>query len=151
MNHLGSEMEQERRIDLVTVHRFGLPLEELREIDGEDIDDPHSSGHGNDGCERLLVRIMTMGGEKNEFLEPSSFPGVEQIVQHAVKSFLPHGRVADEAALGVDVDTVLDGGSAQHAELGRKVVGKPLGYDRCGAEREMRSVLLAGSDRDDQI
>src|SRR5512132_1434649 len=67
-----------------------------------------------------------------------------------MQSLLSHGCVADEAALGIDVYAELDGRRPRHAVFRRKVISESLGdYRRC-AERQVRTVLLTGSDGDDE-
>ena len=64
-----------------------------------------------------------------------------------MQRFLPHRRIADVSALGVDVHAVLDRRRAKHAEFSRQVVGEALDDDRIAAEWKMRTVLLTGADR----
>ena len=102
------------------------------------------------GRQRLLMRIVIVCSQEDELAEPGRLPRGQQVVEHAVKGLLAHRRVAGERALGADVHSVLDCGSAQHSIFRREVVGEPLGNERRRSDRQVRTVLLTRPDRHDE-
>jgi hypothetical protein len=85
---VGRDEQQERGVDLVTVHRCRLSFEEVPQVDGEHVDDPHARGRRDHRRECLLMRIVLVGGEQDELQHPGGFPGVEQVVEHPVQRLL---------------------------------------------------------------
>src|SRR3954470_20820921 len=96
------------------------------------------------------MRVVLVGREQDELSNPGRLPSVEEIVEHSVERFFSDGCVTGESALGLCIHTVLDGRSEEHAKLGGEVAGQSLDDDGITAEWEMGSVLLAGSDRNDE-
>jgi hypothetical protein len=67
-----------------------------------------------------------------------------------MQRLFPKRCVSGETSLRINVDSVLHRRSAQHAIFCGEIVSHSLYYDRIAPEREMRSVLLAGTDWYDQ-
>ena len=63
-----------------------------------------------------------------------------------MERLLSQRRVPGEAALRIDVDSVLHRWSAQHAIFCGQIVSHVLDDDGIAAEREVRTVLLARPD-----
>jgi len=84
MHQVGRDVEHKGCVELAAVHwAFGL-RQLAREVQGEDV-------HGEDArlaraqCrERLLVRVVPVGGEDDERINASLFPGPEEIVHPAM-------------------------------------------------------------------
>src|SRR2546423_5786256 len=132
------------------MHCFLLPFEQIGQIYAEDVDDSHARGGRDNSSKRLLMRIMSVRGEQNELTNARCLPRIDQIVEYAVKGLFSQRRVAGEAALGIDVDSVLRRRSAQHAIFRGQIVSHALDDDGIASERHMRTVLLACADRDDE-
>ena len=71
------EVEHQRRVHLVTVHRLVLPLQHGPDVDREDVHDPNPRLRGDDRRECLLVGVVLVGREEDELHHPRRFPGVE--------------------------------------------------------------------------
>jgi hypothetical protein len=146
---VGRDVQHQRRVDLVAVHGLALSLEKVGEVDGEDVDRAHAGAGRNDCRQSLKVRVMLVRGQENELANTHRLPRVDEVVQQAVQRLAAERGISGVPALGRDVDAVLKGRRTQHAELGREVVGEPLDDDGVAAQRLVRPVLLARSDRDD--
>ena len=97
-----------------------------------------------------MVRIVAVRSQQDELADTRRLPRIDQVIEHAMQGFLAQGCVAGEAALGVDIDSVLHRRSAQDAIFCGQIVGHALDDDGVAAKRKVRTVLLAGADRDDE-
>src|SRR2546429_647133 len=99
------------------------------------------------GGERLLVRVVAVGGEDDEAFDTGFLPGSEQIVHPAVQRLAAHGGVAGEGPLGGGVDPIFDCRGAEDLERPGQVVGQALDDDGVTTKREVGAVLLTRSHR----
>src|SRR5205085_8541512 len=136
---LRRQMQQKRRVDLIAVHGFRLCLEQITEVHLEDVDHTNASAGGDDGGESLEMRIVLVSGKEDELLDARCLPGVDQVVEHAMKGLAPKRCIAGNSSFGVDVDAVLQGGRAEHGKLGGEIVREVLDADRVAAQRHVRS------------
>ena len=144
------DVQHDRRIRLIAVHRLALSLEEISEIHGEQIDHADARALRDHRRECLLMGIVSVRREENELLESARLPRIEQIVQHPVQRLLPDRTVARKYALRGRIDAVFDGWGSNHAEFGGQVVCQAIDDDRVAAHRQVRPMLLTGADGDDQ-
>ena len=56
------------------MHRFALALEQVREIHAEHVDNSDARNGRRHGRERLLMRIVSVRREQNEFADARRFP-----------------------------------------------------------------------------
>src|SRR5438046_7602160 len=132
------------------MHGLGLPLQEVAEIDSEDIRGANPRAGRNERRKRLEMRIVLVRGEEYEFSNTGRFPCVEDIVQQSMQGLFAQRCVSRETPFSDDIDAILDGGCHEDPELGRQIARQSLDDDRVRAERQMRPVLLARADWDDQ-
>src|SRR5207249_719243 len=135
------------RVELAAVHGSVGVFEVVREVEGEHVDGEHTGLARAQGGERLLVRVVAVGGEDDEAFDTGFLPGSEQIVHPAVQRLAAHGSVAGEGPLGGGVDPIFDCRGAEDLERPGQVVGQALDDDGVATKREVRAVLLARSHR----
>src|SRR5439155_1163227 len=147
VDELRGEVEQQGRVELAAVHRPVGVFEVVREVEGEHVDGEDAGLAGAQGRERLLVRIVAVGGEDDEAFDARLLPGSEQIVHPAVQRLAADGGVAGEGPLGGGVDAIFDRRGAEDLERPGEVVGQTLDDDGVAPEREVGAVLFARSHR----
>src|SRR2546430_473272 len=141
------EVEEQGRVELAAVHGSVGVFEVVREVEGEHVDGEHAGLARAQGGERLLVRVVAVGGEDDEAFDTGFLPGSEQIVHPAVQRLAAHGGVAGEGPLGGGVDPIFDCRGAEDLERPGQVVGQALDDDGVTTKREVGAVLLARSHR----
>src|SRR5256884_2106625 len=141
------EVEEQGRVVLAAVHGSVGVFEVVREVEGEHVDGEHAGLARAQGGERLLVRVVAVGGEDDEAFDTGFLPGSEQIVHPAVQRLAAHGGVAGEGPLGGGVDPIFDCRGAEDLERPGQVVGQALDDDGVTTKREVGAVLLARSHR----
>src|SRR5690349_23014709 len=111
------------------MHWFALPFEEIADADCEQIDDSNSRSFCDDRGERLLMWIVSVGGEQNELLEPRRFPRIEEVIEHSVQRLFSNGSVSGEDALCRGVHPIFDRGRSEHAELCGEIISESVDND----------------------
>src|SRR2546426_1888651 len=146
-HELRREVQQQRGVQLATVHRAVLVLHVAGEVEGEDVDREDPGPLRAQRRERLLVRVVAVRRQDDERVDAGLLPRAEQIVDPAVQGLATHGCVAGVRPPGRRVHAVLDGGGAQDVEGGREIVRQTLDDDRVASQRQMGAVLFAGAHR----
>jgi hypothetical protein len=129
-----------------------LVREEVAQVDREHVDDADARAGGDDGGQRLLVRVEAMGGEQDALVHAAPLPRRQQVVQQAVQRLLSERRaphVPGTFGTGRRIDAVLHGRRAQDAERSGEVVGQPLHQEGAGAERQVGSRRPRRAHRDE--
>ena len=93
---------------------------------------------------------MLVRGEEDELAHPIGLPRIHEIVQHPMKGLPAEGRIPRGASFWGDVHAIFDGGGSQHPKFGRQVIGQSLHDQGITAQWKVRSMLLTGSDGNDQ-
>ena len=78
------EVEHEGRQHFSPVLRSRRSAENIGKIDPEHFHHPHARLRTRDGGERFDVRVVELGRDDDELVEPLVFPADEEIVQGAV-------------------------------------------------------------------
>src|SRR6266849_8573707 len=147
VDELRGEVEQQRCIKLASVHRPVGVLQVVREVEGEDVDGGDAGWASAQGGERLLVRVVAMGGENDEAFDARLLPGNQQVVHPPVQGLATDRGVAGEGPLGGGVDPIFDRWGPEDLEGSGEVVGQALVDDGVATERAVRPVVFARAPR----
>jgi two-component system nitrogen regulation sensor histidine kinase NtrY len=149
-NHLGSEIQQQRRVELAALNRRRRVIEEIAEIEAEDIDDLHFGFVGPDGGEGLQVSFTRLSRDDEEFADACPlFPRLDKFVHHPVQRSAAEGSTAGKRPCR-GMDPVLDGGDAGNAERLRQIICQPF-YNYCiAAEWKVGPMLFGSADGHDE-
>lgn len=143
-------MEQEGRQDLTGVLRLVRDVQKFRQVDRERLNNPDPCTLDRSGRDRLGVRVVCFSTDQHELGESLPFPIGEQLVDRSMKRFATKPGGTGKPAAGGKVDPVVNGGGTQDLEFTRKVVGERFGKPGSGSDRQVRTVLIAGSRGEDQ-
>ncbi len=144
------DVEQQRRVELSTVHGRKLLRAPGSERHRKNVHRAHASSSSAKRAQRFLMRVRPMGGQDDELVHSPGLPVAGQVVEHPVER-LPVNRCASrELRYRWRVDAIFYGGCSEHPKLGGEVVSKPFNDERIAPQRKMRTMLLSRADRDNE-
>ena len=142
---------QQRGVQLAAVRRDARLLEQRPEVEGKDVHDLHPGLRHQQGAQRFLVRLVTLGGDEHELPDAApQLPRLDQLVHQPVQRLAAERRTARQRPVRIPVGGVFDRRGPQDAEARGQIVGEPLDEDRVDAQRQVRAVLFGRPDGDDQ-
>ena len=144
------DVEHERCVDFASVNgllgsRFGDTQRGCKDIDGS-----HGRAASAEGAQRFLVRILAMGGNNDELVYSSGFPGTDEVVQEPMQRFAAHRGASRVLDFRRRVDPIFDGRGAKDLHLAGKIVGQALDDERVTTKRKVRAMLLCRTNGNDE-
>lgn len=132
------------------MERAGLGIEQVCDVDVPYGDDTDAGVGGNEGGERVEVRLVAVSGDEDEFGDALGLPRGEQLVEGPVEGFLPQGCGSGIMAFATNIDAVVEGGSAEDREFLGQLEGDVPGDEHIAAEGQVWAVLFERADGNDE-